>query len=393
MSNFSDLNNLYDILGISSRASHESLRQAYRDLARRHHPDVNNDPKAHELMAKINAAFEILIDPVRRSEYDQSMNDQDIIDPVPKYTVNKSKLNIKLLYRLVQHKTPVYGLSFMPESRKMISSSFDNELLFWNLDEGVVYHRSKLESGVVNRIVGLDSHTYVATGCSETTISGWFSKSKNTSSWRNNIHEWICSTEISSDGRYLAYGTMEGKVVIADLASGNVLQSWSAKQDSITSLSWSYDNRILATGGANASVKLWRVSSGRELFHFNNVRSTVCSMAFSRTTKQLAVASIDKAVRVFSLSDLGQVKVLFGHEMPIEDLHFHPNSKVLASTGRDGTVRLWDIADGTGHSFIEASHQALNRVQFSPDGTKMVAAGLDKVIRVWDVSMNNKPRI
>ncbi len=380
---------MYEILGISQKASHESLRLAYRELARKHHPDVDDDPKAHERMAKINAAFEILIDPVRRLEYDKSLS-TDVDEPTPKYTINKSRLSIKLLYSLQEHKTPLYSMAFTPDSRRLLSSSFDNELVYWNLDEGIFYNKSKLESGVINRIIALDNYAYIAAGCSETTVNGWFTKGKNTTSWRTNTQEWICCTELSSDGRFLAYSTMDGKVKITDATTGHVIQSWNAKQETITALAWSSDNRILATGSSDASVKLWRVANAKELYNFPSVRSTVTALAFSNNTTQLAVASIDKAVRVFSLTDLGELKVLFGHEMPIESLDFHPSSKILASTGRDGTIRLWDVIDGTGHSTIEASHQALNCVRFSPDGKKIVAGGLDKVLRVWDLKLDEK---
>ena len=62
--------NLYETLGVQSSAKPETLRKAYRKLARQHHPDVSKDPKAHDLMSRINEAFETLIDPERRADYD-----------------------------------------------------------------------------------------------------------------------------------------------------------------------------------------------------------------------------------------------------------------------------------------------------------------------------------
>ncbi len=62
---------LYDILGIERAATEEEIKQAYRLLAKRLHPDVNLDnPAASEQMRHVNAAYGILGDPELRKRYD-----------------------------------------------------------------------------------------------------------------------------------------------------------------------------------------------------------------------------------------------------------------------------------------------------------------------------------
>jgi DnaJ-class molecular chaperone len=62
---------LYDILGVSRRATDEDIRKAFRKLAKANHPDVNpGNSAAAERFKKITAANDILSDPEKRRQYD-----------------------------------------------------------------------------------------------------------------------------------------------------------------------------------------------------------------------------------------------------------------------------------------------------------------------------------
>jgi curved DNA-binding protein len=67
-----DFKDYYSTLGVSKTATDKELKQAFRKLARKYHPDVNSGDKSAETKFKeINEAYEVLGDPAKRKKYDE----------------------------------------------------------------------------------------------------------------------------------------------------------------------------------------------------------------------------------------------------------------------------------------------------------------------------------
>ncbi len=61
----------YEILGVGKDVDQDEIKQAFRNLAKKYHPDANpDDPTAEAKFKEINEAYEVLSDPDKRSNYD-----------------------------------------------------------------------------------------------------------------------------------------------------------------------------------------------------------------------------------------------------------------------------------------------------------------------------------
>lgn len=61
----------YAILGVNRKASSDEIKQAYRRLARKYHPDVSKEANAEEQFKNVQEAYEVLKDQKKRNAYDQ----------------------------------------------------------------------------------------------------------------------------------------------------------------------------------------------------------------------------------------------------------------------------------------------------------------------------------
>jgi molecular chaperone DnaJ len=62
----------YDVLGVSADAGADEIKRAYRQLARRYHPDISGDDRGAAFL-ELATAYDVLRDPVKRRSYDASL--------------------------------------------------------------------------------------------------------------------------------------------------------------------------------------------------------------------------------------------------------------------------------------------------------------------------------
>lgn len=61
----------YEVLGVSKSASETEIKSAYRQLARKHHPDIDKTAGAAEKFKEISEAYQVLSDSNKKQQYDQ----------------------------------------------------------------------------------------------------------------------------------------------------------------------------------------------------------------------------------------------------------------------------------------------------------------------------------
>lgn len=73
----------YHILGVPYNASEKEIRKAYRELAKKYHPDKNKDKQVEEIFKNITNAYNIISDPSKRERYNLTGTTDD--DPIIEY--------------------------------------------------------------------------------------------------------------------------------------------------------------------------------------------------------------------------------------------------------------------------------------------------------------------
>lgn len=101
------INNYYDTLGVPRQANQDEIRKAYRKLAVKYHPDQNAAHDAHQQFTRINEAYQVLKDPLKRRLYDARFRALERYSRPHYYDANAAQPYYTHTYRPPAHPHPL----------------------------------------------------------------------------------------------------------------------------------------------------------------------------------------------------------------------------------------------------------------------------------------------
>jgi WD40 repeat protein len=197
----------------------------------------------------------------------------------------------------------------------------------------------------------------------------------------------VWSLAFSPGGQTLASGSLDGKIVLWDVASGKSLQEVWSHQGAVTSLAFAPDAGTLASGGADATLNLWNTTLRAipPLLTLVPGHGAVRSVAFSPDGRTLATSGEDGKARLWAFPALEWQRELGDYLGPATCVAFSPEGHRLALGGADRRITLWDTRDGRRLHELKGHVGVVTSLRFSPDGKRLASSAHDSEVRVWDL--------
>ncbi|KAF2156792.1 WD40 repeat-like protein [Myriangium duriaei CBS 260.36] len=107
----------------------------------------------------------------------------------------------------------------------------------------------------------------------------------------------------------------------------------------------SADGKYVATGGKDKKLVVWDATTLKPLRAFSMHRDAIMSLCFRRGTNQLFTASRDRTIKVWSLNELAYVETLYGHQDEILDIASLNQEHCVTAGARDKTARYWKVVE------------------------------------------------
>ncbi len=375
----------YKTLGVSESAVAAEIKKAYRKLARKLHPDVNQDAGSADRMVLINEAYGVLSDNDKRQEYDVRRKSGFIEAPPP--PTASGEVRVTHLLSIVDLPSPIYAISFSPNGKEIALGCFDNTLRFLSPMDGAPIAETALQGGVISTLLYCDLGCVIAAGVSEKSVAFWKIENHNVVESKGKRSEWASQIGISPNGSKIAIGGVDRTVSLLDRKSGKEVWSKRTHDASITCAVFLPDGKLLATGSNDQKVIVYETSHGVEYGRFEGMGEAPNYLAFSLDGSLMAAALVDRSVRIYETGSGMPRKAFWGHEAPIEAVAFHPTGWMFASTCRRGETRLWNALGGKCIANLGGHTAPTKAVAFSSDGSMMAIGGLDRCVSIWKVEV------
>jgi WD40 repeat protein len=160
-------------------------------------------------------------------------------------------------------------------------------------------------------------------------------------------------------------------------------ETWRGR-GAVLSVAYCKVGNLVATGDHEKLVKLYH---GPAPVSFAGHTDKVYSVAIAPDGKTLFSGSADKSVIVWDVATRKRRAVLDRHTGAVRLVACAADGKTLATASADGTVRLWDVGGQPPKELavLKGHKGEVFAVAFAPDGKTLASAGADGSVRLWDL--------
>lgn len=204
--------------------------------------------------------------------------------------------------KLVGHSGPVYGMSFSPDNRYLISASEDKTARLWSLDTYTALVSYKGHNQPIWDVKFSPLGHYFATASHDQTARLWATDHiYPLRIFAGHINDVDC-VDFHPNSNYVFTGLSDKTCRMWDVQTGNAVRIFMGHTGPVNCLAVSPDGRWLASAGEDSVVSVWDVGSGRKLKSMRgHGKSSIYSLAFSRDGSVLVSGGADNTVRVWDV--------------------------------------------------------------------------------------------
>lgn len=208
--------------------------------------------------------------------------------------------------KLIGHSGSIYGLSFSPDNRYLLSSSEDKTTRLWSLD-------------TYTPLVSYKGHNHP-----------------------------IWDVKFSPFGHYFATASHDQTARLWSCDHIYPLRIFAGHLNDVDTVEFHPNSTYVFTGSSDKTCRMWDISKGNTVRIFNGHTGPVNTMAVSPDGRWLASAGEDSIINIWDIGSGRRLKSMKGHgRNSIYSLAFSKEGSILISGGADNSVRVWDIKRGT----------------------------------------------
>jgi WD40 repeat protein len=244
-----------------------------------------------------------------------------------------------LVIALRGHKEAVYGITFSPDGKQILTASGDPSVKVWDLATGKD----------LKTYAGPDAHKQIVLGVA-----------------------------ISPDGATFATSSGDNSVRIWDFPTDKPLHSFDLPSDS-ASVAVNADGKLVSAGTVDGKLRIWN-SDGKSLFDVSGHTGALNGLSFVPNGNLLVSSGADGTLRFWNSTDGKPTDAFGAHSTPVVALAVSPNANAAYTLGTDGTLKFWTMPPKQSKQ-LHPPAGPITQLVLSSDGTRALTVS-GKTIRI-----------
>ncbi len=270
------------------------------------------------------------------------------------------------------------------------------------------HHRAAVADVAVSHDGGL-----IASASEDGHVRVWLNKGERLLVAELDVRSPAHAVAFSPDGRWLAAGLADGRILIRDLARQVWASEWQGHKGSVHDLAFSPVGLSLASVSADLSMCVWDVSTG-DHYYISAHSAPIYAVAYHPGGGMIATGGADGTVRLHRPGARGSQSVLIKHVDEVRCLAFSPDGGLLAAgiggkqrispgksggdLSRVGEISLWDINAHEEVARLARDRQSVKKLAveslvFTSDGGQLASGIQNGTIEIWDIKERRKVRV
>jgi len=238
--------------------------------------------------------------------------------------------------------TPIYmnALSFSASGKTLALGAIDGQVYLFDVTTGAISKSLSIHSQAVNAVVFQDEGWIFSAGANKTvTITDAVSGTAIGSVPA--FQEEITALAIQPDAKNGAVGLLKGQVNIFSIGTLKTISTFNDAKDRSTTLCYSANGKYLAAGTADGKVLLWDAQSG-VLKNTYAQKGPIWSVAFDPKTRWVVSTAADSTIKIFDLAASMNVKTMTEHDGYATYAVFLNDETLLTGTST-GLLKSWKV--------------------------------------------------
>ncbi len=296
---------------------------------------------------------------------------------------------------LTGHRNKMIYNVFSPDSRTLVSSSWDKTARVWDVATGQQRKELSGHANVVEKAYFSQDGRFTITLGEDFSARLWdINSAKQLQTFRGHKDD-ITHVVISPDGQRVLTSSLDGTARLWDAQTGNTVAELVGHKGPVLHCNISDDGKYIVTTSEDKTAMLWNGQNGTRIAELPGHTAAVRYGAFSPDNSMLATVSDDNTGRIWNATNGGLIKVLSrgtiltgiernGHVNAVNYANFSPDSRRLATASSDSLALVWNVTVGKVLGTLKGHSERVYNVQFSNDNRFMLTTSDDNTVRLWD---------